>query len=237
MENKITLRNCIRHFKTICKHKYYVFKYCKQVGLIWRGLVHDLSKFSPTEFFESVKYYTGTKSPIDTCKELNGYSKAWMHHKGRNTHHYEYWQDNFDKGTDHVIMPFNDALEMLCDYLGAGKAYSGKDFTFRDELKWYENKRETANAMNPVIKEFMYIMLYILANFESFKFTRELAKKVYDKLLSIYKLPAEDLLDRGISTVLLGNNEYILIEVETLNDNIKTTYISLRHTFNNDMGN
>ena len=64
-----TFSKAIGHFKTICKHKYWVFHYCKMAGIPWRGIVHDLSKFSPTEFCESVKYYTGTSSPIDECKK------------------------------------------------------------------------------------------------------------------------------------------------------------------------
>jgi hypothetical protein len=69
---------------------------------------------------ESVKYYTGTRSPIDVCKEKNGYSKAWQHHKGRNTHHYEHWTDNYDSGTTYIQMPLKDAMEMICDYFGNG---------------------------------------------------------------------------------------------------------------------
>lgn len=89
---KIKLRNIKNHLKTVLTHKKYVMKYCFKAGLYWQGIVHDLSKFSPTEFWESVKYYQGTRSPIDACKEENGMSLAWLHHKGRNKHHYEYWQ-------------------------------------------------------------------------------------------------------------------------------------------------
>ena len=76
-----------KHFKTVMTHKMYVFLFCKEAGIPWQGIKHDLSKFSPTEFIESVKYYTGTDSPINNCKKVNGYSEAWMHHKGRNKHH------------------------------------------------------------------------------------------------------------------------------------------------------
>ena len=70
-----------KHFKTITKHKWVVFKECASCGLIWRGLVHDLSKYSPSEFIPSAKYFQGNKSPIDAEKDSVGYSKAWMHHK------------------------------------------------------------------------------------------------------------------------------------------------------------
>ena len=74
--------NAFKHFAKVCVHKHCVFYYCCKVGIPLQGLTHDLSKFSPTEFFESVKYYQGTSSPIDACKEENGWSAAWMHHKG-----------------------------------------------------------------------------------------------------------------------------------------------------------
>ncbi len=156
--------NIIKHFKTICKHKYYVGKYCFMAGIPWRGIKHDMSKFSPTEFFESVKYYQGTRSPIDACKEANGYSKAWQHHKGRNTHHYEYWQDNFDNGGTPLKMPFKDAVELVCDYLGAGRAYHGdENFTYADEYEWWQNKKAKPLAMHPHTKTFIEKVLLQLA--------------------------------------------------------------------------
>ena len=87
------IKNVIKHLILITKHKWVVFKLCCKVGIPWRGLVHDLSKYSPTEFFESIKYYTGTHSPITGEKQDKGYSEAWLHHKGRNKHHSEYWID------------------------------------------------------------------------------------------------------------------------------------------------
>lgn len=146
-------------FKTVCKHKYYVGKYCFIAGIPLRGILHDLSKLSPTEFIESVKYYQGYRSPIDACKEANGWSKAWMHHKGRNKHHYEYWQDNFDKGGNPVMMPREYAFEMFCDYVGAARAYQGKDFSFKDELEWWNKKKSNGIAMHPQTKEFIDEMM------------------------------------------------------------------------------
>lgn len=147
------------HLKTVCTHKMWVFYYCWKVGITWRGIKHDMSKFSPVEFFESVRYYQGNRSPIEACKEANGVSKAWMHHKGRNSHHYEYWQDNFDRGGVAVQMPLYDAIEMLCDYLGAGRAYQGKNFTYIKELEWWKNKRSKPLAMHPQTKKFVDLTL------------------------------------------------------------------------------
>ena len=100
------MKNAVKHFKKICTHKYWVTKYCFKMGLYYQGIMHDMSKFSLVEFGESLKYYQGTSSPIDACKKVNGYSLAWQHHKGRNPHHYEYWTDNYDKGTTAIKMPF-----------------------------------------------------------------------------------------------------------------------------------
>lgn len=153
------IMNFFKHLHKVNVHRFYVFYYCCKAGIPWRGLVHDLSKYSPTEFWESVKYYSGTRSPIDACKEKNGVSMAWLHHKGRNKHHYEYWQDNFDNGGEHLEMPDKYAIEMLCDYLGAGKAYMGKKFTYGAELDWWENKLKTVNAMHYRQKRFIGIVL------------------------------------------------------------------------------
>lgn len=134
----------IGHLKTIVTHKHYVRKYCWMCRLYWRGLVHDLSKFSPTEFWESVKYYSGTRSPIDACKEEKGYSLAWFHHRGRNKHHWEFWVDDFEKGMIPKKMSFKYALEMICDFLGAGQAYQKDQFTISSEYDWWQKKKETA---------------------------------------------------------------------------------------------
>ena len=155
MTHTITLKKTFLHLGKILKHKFWVFYYCCKAGIPWRGIKHDMSKFSPVEFWESVRYYQGTRSPIDACKEDKGVSKAWMHHKGRNTHHYEYWVDNFDKGGQPVQMPYKDAVEMLCDYLGAGRAYMGKNFSYQKEYEWWVNKSFKPFAMHEHTRAFV----------------------------------------------------------------------------------
>lgn len=162
MKDNTTINRFFGHLKTTLTHKMWVSYYCNKAGIPWRGFVHDLSKFSPTEFFEGVKYYTGTSSPIDGCKKELGYSNAWFHHRGRNKHHYEYWTDNYDKGTTSNQMPFIYALEMLCDYLGAGRAYNKSKFTIEGELKWWENKKQIATSMHPKTKTFIDVSLKLL---------------------------------------------------------------------------
>ncbi len=159
---KIRFKNVIKHFKKICVHKYWVFHYCRLMGIPLQGLLHDLSKFSPVEFWESVRWYQGTFSPIDACKKANGVSMAWMHHKGRNPHHYEYWQDNFDMGGNPVEMPFKYKVEMLCDFLGAGHAYYGKAFTYEKELEWWKIKKSKPLAMHPNDMQFIDMWMKLL---------------------------------------------------------------------------
>ena len=159
--------NFYNHFKKVCKHKYWVGYYCFKAGIPWRGIKHDMSKFSPVEFLESVKYYQGNRSPIDKCKEVNGWSKAWQHHKGRNDHHYEYWMDDFDHGGKPLKMPPECAIEMLCDYLGAGRAYSGDSFSYADELEWWKKKSQNPLAMHPVTKMFISFELTKIAKAEA----------------------------------------------------------------------
>lgn len=137
------------HLKTILVHKYWVFYYACKLGIPWRGIKHDLSKFSPVEFWESVKYWDGKSSPIPKCKADRGYSLAWQHHKGRNSHHYEYWVDYLDQGGIPIKMPWNDLLELVADYLGAARAYLGNTFTYQRELDWWKKKWDSGIKMHP----------------------------------------------------------------------------------------
>ena len=133
--------NCIKHFKTITVHKLAVMKLCFKVGLIKQGLLHDLSKYSPEEFFIGVKYYQGTRSPNAAEKIEKGYSSAWLHHKGRNKHHFEYWIDytfNPDDGLQGMKMPLKYVLEMTCDRIAASKVYSGKNYTTAVPWDYYK---------------------------------------------------------------------------------------------------
>lgn len=151
-----------KHLKTILIHKYWVAKYCFQLGLYWRGVTHDLSKFHPTEFLESIKYYTGTSSPINECKKDKGFSLAWQHHKGHNSHHYEYWIDRLNTGGEPIKMPKDDLKELICDWIGAGKTYMGSDFTFEKELKYVSDRIINAK-MHKNTKDAIYRIFVLLS--------------------------------------------------------------------------
>ena len=140
-EYKITLKNFFKHLHTVNTHRYKVFLLCCKVGIPLQGLLHDFSKYSPTEFWEGVKYYQGDYSPIHNCKKENGYSKAWLHHKGRNKHHYEYWYD-YEAPNETPKMPFKYFLEMICDTLSAGMTYQGKNWTKEYQLSYWNRTKD-----------------------------------------------------------------------------------------------
>lgn len=117
------------HFKTITRHKLLVMKYCFRIGLYKQGLLHDLSKYSPTEFLVGCKYYQGTRSPNNAEREDIGVSTSWLHHKGRNKHHFEHWVDYSVNDGEHVIMgaqmPRKYVAEMVMDRISASRNYHG----------------------------------------------------------------------------------------------------------------
>ena len=159
------VKNFFGHLKTVIVHKYWVFYYGCKLGIPVRAFFHDFSKFNPIEFFESVKYYQGgVSSPINAAKADKGYSLAWQHHKGHNPHHYEHWTDKYDTGTVPIKIPWKYVLEMLADYLGAGHAYQGKNFTLIGELKWWKNKLETNPLIHQETRNFMTQMFCSFAN-------------------------------------------------------------------------
>ncbi len=143
--------NAWKHFCTITHHRLLVAQGCFKVGLYWQGLTHDLSKYSPTEFRVGAKYYQGTRSPNNAEREDIGYSTAWLHHKGRNKHHYEYWIDYNTKGviptTDVLVpvpMPDRYIAEMIMDRIAACKIYGGDSYTDAEPLKYLNNGIERA---------------------------------------------------------------------------------------------
>ena len=154
-----------RHFCTITKHRHKVIAHCFRVGIGRQGLFHDLSKYSPTEFIPGAKYYQGSRSPNERERELFGYSAAWMHHKGRNRHHLEYWNDlnPATKRYEPVKMPVRFVKEMFCDRVAASKIYQGKNYTDAYPLYYFQrgNARE---KMHPETADLLESWLTLLAN-------------------------------------------------------------------------
>ena len=156
----------INHLKTINKHKYYVTMLCFKCGLYKQGLLHDLSKYSPTELKTGAKYWVGTRSPNSIERETIGYSSAWLHHKGRNKHHYEYWIDYPAKGGDGSLigmeMPVNYVIEMFCDRVAASKIYNKDKYTDADSLNYFKRGMDHY-IINPNTKKLLYSLLVMLS--------------------------------------------------------------------------
>jgi len=152
-----------QHFKTITKHRWLVMCGCFKVGLYWQGLTHDLSKYSPTEFWTGARYYQGVRSPNAAERDDKGFSLAWMHHKGRNRHHYEYWTDMSRETRQYVSfpMPRKYLVEMVMDRRAACMTYQGKDYT--DASAWiYFDKSREKNLMHPQLRQELEFLLTML---------------------------------------------------------------------------
>jgi len=165
-----------KHFCTITRHRWLVRQGCFKVGLIWQGLTHDLSKYCPTEFSVGAKHFQGIRSPNTAEREEKGYSEAWMHHKGRNKHHYEYWSDlsSETKRYEYVPMPREYLVEMVMDRRAACMVYQGENYTPGSALTYLENSRER-NFMHPqTVQELRYIltMLKEKGEKETFRYLR-----------------------------------------------------------------
>lgn len=155
-----------KHFKTITYHKYLVMQGCFQVGLYKQGLLHDMSKYSPSEFLVGAKYYQGTRSPNNAEREDIGYSSAWLHHKGRNKHHYEYWIDyaahEIAGGMAPAPMPSEYVVEMLMDRIAACKVYNGDKYTDASPWEYYARGRENT-PLHPETRALLEKLLKMLA--------------------------------------------------------------------------
>ena len=149
------------HLRTVCRHRALVRKYCFRLGLYWQGLTHDLSKFSPVEFWAGVKYFQGDHSPNDAQRRTYGYSAAWLHHKGRNRHHFEYWTDYSLKGDGvvGVAMPKKYLAEMFCDRLAASRVYRGKDFRLSDPYQFFQRSMQKRILISPETAAELEVML------------------------------------------------------------------------------
>lgn len=153
----------IRHFITITRHRLLVCRYCFKAGLIWQGLTHDLSKYSPSEFLAGARFYQGNMSPQVKERLVLGYSAAWLHHKGRNKHHFEYWRDVDRTGVNAPVkMPAKYFGEMICDRVAASRIYLGKNYTNRSALEYFE-RRTDVGYMHPETAEKLRYFLTLIA--------------------------------------------------------------------------
>ena len=189
-----------QHFRTITAHKILVLKGCFRVGLYGQGLLHDMSKYGPTEFLAGCKYNKGYMSPNNAERFEKGYSSAWLHHKGKNKHHLEYWidygaGDEGGEGTQMVgmKMPIKYVTEMFIDRVSASKNYQKEKYTDESSLIYYNNSREhyILHPDTRALLEYLLTMLWKCGEEKTFTFVKEelLKGKVpYDKkILDLWK--------------------------------------------------
>lgn len=146
----------LKLIKRILTHKYYVAKYCFQIGLYWQGITHDLSKFSYVEFSRAIKYWNDNISSLANERKILGYSQTFLHHRGRNPHHYEYWIHSLDDGGVSARMPKKYVLELICDYLAAAKTYGADP---RREYIWWA-KQQSHMKIHKETKDYITEVFY-----------------------------------------------------------------------------
>lgn len=165
-----------QHFKTITRHRILVCRGCFRVGLYWQGLTHDLSKYSPVEFWNGARFYQGIRSPNTAEREAKGFSEAWMHHKGRNRHHYEYWSDMDMSRRIYapVPMPRKYLVEQVMDRRAACMVYQGKDYTDGSALAYFmkSRERELMHPQNRQELEYILTMLQDRGEKETFLYLK-----------------------------------------------------------------
>ena len=185
---QITRKKAWGHLKTITEHKLLVMRHCFQVGLYRQGLTHDLSKYMPSELLMGFAYFNdGKSSPNNGEREAKGSSYAWMHHKGRNRHHFEYWTDYALHPSQRkyplqtVQMPRKYVVEMLMDRISASKNYNKETYTQHDPLAYFE-RGKSHYLMHPQTKKELLGMLRVLdqrGEKELMRFVRDYYLKGY----------------------------------------------------------
>jgi len=176
----------LSHLRTVQHHRFLVLRHCWRVGLYWQGLTHDLSKFSPVEFSAGAKYYQGNRSPNEIERREKGYSAAWLHHKGRNRHHYEYWTDvtkDRSLGIVGIKMPVRYVAEMFADRVAACKTYEKDRYTTMSPWRYYKKTKDyiTIHPETRRLLERLLKMLAVRGEDEVYRYLRYLirVKKTY----------------------------------------------------------
>lgn len=183
----------LQHFRTITQHKWLVMKHCFRVGLYKQGLLHDISKYSWTEFSIGAKYFQGYRSPNAAEIEEKGYSTAWLHHKGRNKHHPEYWTDYNVKG-DHsyspIKMPTKYVVEMFCDRVAANKIYKPDTYQNSDPLGYFERTKAhlIIHEESSQLLRKMLVMLKDEGEEETFRYIKENIIKKEERVILLKNL-------------------------------------------------
>ena len=161
-----TFINLFRHLHTINSHRNLVMKMCFECSMYRQGLLHDLSKYSLAELIPSIRYYQGNRSPVGYEKSIKGYSLGWLHHKGRNKHHWEYWVDRKEKDITIEVypMPFEYMLESVIDRISASRTYKKNSYTDSEPYNFFINSLEYKTMNKDTVKEMEYLLEYLKDN-------------------------------------------------------------------------
>lgn len=177
------IKNFTGHLSTITRHRHKVIYHCFKAGIPFQGLMHDMSKYSPCEFFAGVRFYQGTRSPNEAEREKFGYSVAWIHHKGRNKHHFEYWTDYNPKShlIEPVKMPMRYVIEMFCDRVAASKIYLSDKYNDSCPLEYFlkAKKRRVIHQETSDFLEKLLVMLSEQGEEKTFEYIRSIRKSDY----------------------------------------------------------
>lgn len=173
------------HLQTITYHRKLVREGCFRVGLYWQGLTHDLSKYSPVEFWTGARYFQGNRSPNNAEREAKGYSASWLHHKGRNKHHFEYWVDYTMPGTEGKLligmkMPVRYVVEMFMDRIAACKVYQKESYTDASPWQYHQRSRRVQEIMHPESLALLNRLLQMLAEEgeeKTFSYAKQMLRK------------------------------------------------------------
>lgn len=173
----------IKHFMVITRHRHKVIQHCAKCGILWQGLRHDLSKYSPTEFIKGARYFQGDKSPNEGERKESGYSVAWIHHQGRNKHHFEYWKDYSieTRMLSPVKMPYRYVAEMFCDRVAASKIYQGENYKDTHPIEYFM-RAKGKRIIHPDTSDELEFLLQMLADKgenEVFKLIKRRIKERY----------------------------------------------------------
>ena len=216
--------NVLKHLIIICTHKFYVAKYCFKFRLYQQGIFHDLSKFNPREFWTSVKYYQGNRSPIEAEKEDKGYSLVWLHHFHNNPHHWAYWIDfDMQQNLTPYKMPYKYVIESVCDSIAAGITYSKKTkkkYEFKDTYIYYRDHIRINNKVSEKIFHKDTRQLFDIIYFH-------LMKHGIEKVLVLYK----EGYYRKLYDLLESTQEIVVKNLNTEYDEIVKKYYTSEDEF------
>lgn len=150
------MRAHLRYASYVARHKWFVFRAGLRTGApLWRLLIHDWSKLTPAEWFPYVQQFYGRDDEYyrlawrigvpmraprgHRLRDAEAFDRAWLHHQHRSPHHWQHWVLRQDDGEVKVLrMPHKLVREMVADWMGAGRAITGR----WDVAGWYAENRD-----------------------------------------------------------------------------------------------